>query len=225
MLGELHTNHYVVVRNFQELYAFLERVESEDVFLRIWNDESRNELDDVMNEVTRLLLNFVTSAMTRVACVRNIIKRYYKGKPFFTQYQEEVSRRFRGNALAEFVQGLRNYSTHYALPFAGAKMHYSKDVGLSHYFMLDRETLLNSGVFGATAEESHKGRGYLEQSKGDIVIRDVAWRYFVHAHNFHAWLEAEVSRMHRDELEWLYATNAELQAVLAPIRDRIRRMD
>ena len=169
-LGELYTNHYVVVRNIQELHKFLAKCEDPDSFDQLWAYGKQEQLDDAMREVTRLLLNYLTSASARVESTRIMMRRRYGAQPFFKIYQNEVNRLFKGNTLAEFVEGLRNYSAHYAFPIVGGKMEFEQTSGMRQFFMLDRDGLLSSGF-----DWRKKGGAYLKQSGDEIVIRDFTW--------------------------------------------------
>ena len=206
-LGELYTNHYVVVRNIQELHKFLAKCEDPDSFDQLWAYGKQEQLDDAMREVTRLLLNYLTSASARVESTRIMMRRRYGAQPFFKIYQNEVNRLFKGNTLAEFVEGLRNYSAHYAFPIVGGKMEFEQTSGMRQFFMLDRDGLLSSGF-----DWRKKGGAYLKQSGDEILIRDFTWEHFVRIHNFQAWLERQLHAMHQEELDWLHAASAEITA-------------
>lgn len=206
-LGELHTNHYVVARNFDELQKFVATCESPDSYDQLWAVGMKDKLDDAMREVTRLVLNYVASASARVASTRNMMRRRYGTHPFFAVYQSEVNRLFKGNALTGFVEDLRNYSLHYALPIVGGKQQFDQTGGMRQYFILDRDDLLKSGF-----DWQKKGEAYLKQSSDEIIIRDFTWEHFVRIHNFQAWLERQLHAMHQEELDWLYAASAEIAA-------------
>lgn len=215
-LGELHTNHYVVVRNIQELQGFLAKCEDPDSLAQLWAYGKKERLDDAMSEVTRLLLNYLTSASARVESTRNMMRRRYGAQPFFKVYQNEVNRLFKGNALVEFVEGLRNYSVHYALPVVGGKWQFDQTSGMRHYFVLDKDYLLSSGF-----DWHKKGEAYLRQSGDEIIIREFTWGHFVRIHNFQVWLEQRLHTMHKGELDWLYAASAEIGAAVKKIYKNI----
>lgn len=216
-LGELNTNHYVVFENFRELRRFLEQTESPDAFVHLWSAGKKAQLEQAMSEVTRLLLNFITSASARTSSSRRMIRRRYKGHPFLDLYQRVVDIRIKSKPVVGFVEDLRNYSLHYALPFAGAHWRYEQDQDTQvssskQYFALDKNNLL-SGNFGW----SEKSAPFLQETDNEIIIRDFATEYFVLVHNFQSWLEKEIHDQHQEELEWLYSASAEINAAMKPL--------
>jgi hypothetical protein len=219
-LRELHTNHYVVVRNFRELHQFLQMAQSPEAFPGLWAAGKRTELEQPMSEVTRLLLNFITAAAARTNSSRRMIKRRYKGQPFLDLYQQVVDHRIKGKPVVGFVEDLRNYSLHYALPLAGAYWRYEQDPHTeasthTQSFTLRKEGLLSSGFEWSET----KGQPYLTQADENIHIQDFAVEYFVIIHNFQAWIEQTLHERHRNELEWLYNSSAEIKAALDKMRE------
>lgn len=215
-LNELYVNHYVVARNFQELQTFLETTEDPDTYQ--WVAERKDLLHQAMHEVTRLLLNYISSAKARIDNSRNMIRKRYEGKPFFESYNQEIALRFRDNLISEFIEGLRNYSVHYSLPFAGAHWQYTADTetqpgSIRQFFTLSRERLLSSGF-----DWSKKGLPYLESAGKEIVIREFTTEYFEIIRNFDMWIEQELNRLHKEELDWLYTANARVRAELDQMR-------
>ncbi|RIK33058.1 MAG: hypothetical protein DCC55_35680 [Chloroflexi bacterium] len=219
-LRELHTNHYVVSQNFRELYQFLQKAQDPEAVTYLWVAGKRAELDLAMAEVTRLLLNFITAASARTNSSRRMIKSRYKGKPFFDLYQRVVNHRIKGKPVVGFVEDLRNYSLHYALPLAGAHWKYEQDPAMQtgtyrQFFALSKEGLISSKF--VWSEE--KGKPYLAQAAGDILVQEFTTEYFVLIHNFQVWVEQTLYDQHRDELDWLYEASAEIKAAMDKIME------
>ena len=213
-LRQLRANYYVVFTNCQDLHEFLRNVENRDSFPHMWVVGKADKRYEAMLETTRLLLNFLASACARIESTRNLMRKRYRNKPFFRCYQAKVDQVFKGNDLTEFVEGLRNYSLHYSLPFANARWEFNKEEGIRHFFTLDRDVLLGSGFFEEKNGTPKKGRNYLAQCGKEINIREFTGQYIALIHNFQAWLERELKHMHKEELEWLYGASHESQLEL-----------
>lgn len=113
----LQDNFYIVSQNHNELSSLLKAAQDPKKF---WLGDKRKELKKMLPELSRLLLNFITSSSARIGNTRRVLGRAYKNTPFMFNYQAEVNRRFRKNHVSKFVEDLRNYSFHYSIPLAGA---------------------------------------------------------------------------------------------------------
>ena len=133
--------------NYRELKRAASGLSSEDDastirLLELWSE--RGELYRLLDEVNRLLHNFLASARTLVDHMRVHIRTSHGGTRFEGQYQEEVEKRFIGTPVTKFVHCLRNYNLHYRIPLVDASMNVSfesagrvKEMRHSIYLRLD----------------------------------------------------------------------------------------
>lgn len=133
--------------NYRELKRAASGLSSEDDaatirLLELWSE--RRELYRLLDEVNRLLHNFLASAKTLVDHTRVHIQTNHGGTRFDAQYQEEVQKRFSSSPVTKFVHCLRNYNLHYRIPLVDVSMNVSfesagqvKEMRHSIYLRLD----------------------------------------------------------------------------------------
>lgn len=198
----LGSNYYVFRRNFLELRRLLISAQSEASHDKLWAFGKQDQMFTIINELTRLLYNFLASAKTLVDYTRRIIKESYSGSEFFREYIREKNRRFVNNPAAKFIVDLRHYSQHGQLPFTSADYHYSVDLASNEpqetrTFVLDKSVLLKWSRWTSTSKL------YLNQSKDDPVVLEVIDEYYKNVWGFHRWLREQLFELHADELAWL----------------------
>lgn len=107
--------------------------------------DMRNDalMDGYIREVTRLVHNLVASVGTTIDHTRRVIMEAYPepSNPIRI-INRQSARNFQENGELLFVQDLRNYTLHRALPPLLANLHFGKDVGLDHTITLKVATLL-----------------------------------------------------------------------------------
>lgn len=109
-----HTNH-------SELICRIEYFKSDEA-MQLWGVRNRAQMDLFLKEITRLLHNFLASAMTLVEHTRILARELYKDADFWMEYESQIGKEFTSNALAQFIQDLRNYILHCDLPVAFASL-------------------------------------------------------------------------------------------------------
>ncbi|MBN8583027.1 MAG: hypothetical protein J0L96_20345 [Anaerolineae bacterium] len=208
-LETLTTNYYVFNRNYQELKKVLDAVKSPKNLFELWDLKNRDKLDIVINEVIRLFHNYLASAKTLVDHTRIVIREWYKDTAFIDEYNKEINLRFENNPLAGFVEGLKNYSLHYTLPFANATMSATiKEDGTSD--IPDFSFVLYKSDLAVWSEWPKKAQAFLNGSGDEISINQIIEEYFRGVEDFHKWMFQRLNEIHRKDLEWLNDMNEKL---------------
>ena len=88
--------------------------------LGLWSE--RGKFCSLLDEVARLLHNFLASAMTLVDHTRAHINTRHAGTAFEKEYQQHIRESFTANPVSRFVQCLRNYNLHYSLPVVSGRL-------------------------------------------------------------------------------------------------------
>ena len=208
-LETLETNYYVFSKNYQELEKILDAVKIPKNLFELWDLKNRDKLDAINNEVIRLFHNYLASAKTLVDHTRIVISEWYKNTAFIDEYNKEISLRFENNPLAGFVEGLRNYSLHYTLPFVNATMSATiiedgtSDIPDFSFILNKSDLLLWSGW-------AKKSRAFLNDSGDEISINQIAESYFKEVEDFHKWMFIRLTEIHQKDLEWLRDMNQKM---------------
>jgi hypothetical protein len=204
-LGRLETlraNFYVFNRNYQELKKLLETLKKGETAFHLWDLRNGQQLDIAINEVLRMLQNYLASAKSLVDQTRVIIRGWYTETNFMHEYEKQVDSRFVGNPLAGFIEDLRNFSLHYSLPLANATFSVKT---------IDQKTKKAAADFSFVLKKSDlliwkgwkKGKNFLNAIEDEINIETLADEYYKQILDFHSWLINSLQEIHKDDLLWL----------------------
>jgi hypothetical protein len=108
--------------NYVWLVRALDHFGREEVLMRLWSEDNRAKLASFIDEVTRLLHNFLAGAKSLVDHTRVFTDDMYEGHAFKKVYQDKVDRDLKHSPIVCFVQNLRNYVLHKQLPIASATL-------------------------------------------------------------------------------------------------------
>jgi hypothetical protein len=217
----LGANFFVFARNYQELKRLLKLVQTPKMSMRLWDLENRQELDAVINDVVRLLHNYLAAAKTLVDHTRALVPEWYTGSGFLAEYEAEVAFRFSENPISGFIEGLRNYSLHFSLPFAYATMKVTSSDGerlnqLESGFALSRSTLRQWQKWPA------KAYPFLNEAEDEIPLESLVDQYYQQVFDFHSWIEQRLLEIHHDELAWLSMMNQKMISLMPENEKRAR---
>lgn len=220
-LHKLRAPFYVLTRNHEELQQFLSMYETRERAPYESMAIYRENKQFIHLEIGRLLLNLLASAKAYVEYIRGLIRSNYQGESFYQSYKEQINIRFGDSDLVAFVEGLRNYTLHYALPASGALMQMFSSIEDDcttqdrFTFYLDRDVLLS--------EWRWKGKPYLESSGEKLIISEFEQEYYSLVAEFHSWLEHKLYDLHKGELEWLYKKASEHDELAASMLRAIQK--
>ena len=222
-LRTLGVNFFVFGRNFEELQNVLNLTEQPEKMLALWSLRNRPKLELLMQEVTRLMHNFLASAKTLVDHTRVLIRDWYQGTKFL---EAQVAKRFTSNSLVGFVEGLRNYSLHYALPFTGATFSIGKiEKGQSSLSDLRFSFSLSKSELLRWAKWPAKAKVYLQKAEEEIEIRTFVVPYYHQIENFHLWMYKRLQEIHADQLSWLSEMRSQALSLMSEEDKRERGLD
>ena len=225
-LRTLGVNFFVFGRNFEELQNVLNLTEQPEKMLALWSLRNRPKLELMMQEVTRLMHNFLASAKTLVDHTRVLIRDWYQGTKFLEEYESQVAKRFTSNSLVGFVEGLRNYSLHYALPFTGATFSIGKiEKGQSSLSDLRFSFSLSKSELLRWAKWPAKAKAYLQKAEEEIEIRTFVVPYYHQIENFHLWMYKRLQETHADQLSWLSEMRSQALSLMSEEDKRERGLD
>jgi hypothetical protein len=111
-IRDLRGSYYVFEGNYVWLVRALDHFGREEVSVRLWSEDNRAKLASFIDEVTRLLHNFLAGAKSLVDHTRVFTDDMYEGHAFKKVYQDKVDRDLKHSPIVCFVQNLRNYVLH-----------------------------------------------------------------------------------------------------------------
>ncbi len=133
----------MVKRNRDELIKALQLLKQLEVAPKLWSLSRRDSLHALMEEVGRLLHNFLSSAFSLVDYMRIHRKHLYLSSEFNQEIEAEIQKRFINDDDHLIAQGLRNYIMHISFPPVGATLHYvDGDKDFDSNFNISIESLL-----------------------------------------------------------------------------------
>ena len=167
------------------------------------------ELDQVFEEVLRLLHNFVAAALTLVDHTRVVYRELYESAKSFLDYQAEVDRRMVKDPLIQFVQKLRHLAQHVRLPTISIICEATRETGVSRRLVLHKDDLLRFGGWNDPAKV------YLTAAPETINLSDLVNAYTDEIRSFYNWMEERQRDIHSHDMQEVEKKQAEGTALLA----------
>lgn len=197
----------VFTGNAKELLRFLgEQQEPANAF-QLWALSNRDGFERFLDEVDRLLHNFVGAAMSLKDHGTRVRRKLLQDDAVDTrsdEYQARVDRDFTHAPLAQFVQQLRNYTVHERLPVATGQLSGVPGVSFESRIVLHPSELLKWPKWNSLA------RRYMETAGDDIAIEDVVKEYTAVVVAFNEWFRGALAARNRPQIEALEQGEAEI---------------
>jgi hypothetical protein len=209
-LAAVARSYRLFVANTQEFERFLGHFDTDvTARLELWDERNRQRFEAFLDEVDRLLHNYLAAAST----VRDHTRRLWQQHPpadaaATAEYERRVRDTFAEAPLAQFVQRLRNYSMHSKLPIARGQLTWSREHGDHSTVVLSKEALFRWNDWNAPA------RRFIETADENIDLRVVVRDYTAIVHDFNQWYGRAFVGGHLPAFDDLMARNANYAAVL-----------
>jgi len=194
----IRVSFYIFFRNYRELIELLDVLtKPETIELRAVKHREKHEI--AMREVARRLHNFLCAAESLGYHARRIMQIMYSGTSFEKKYLERTQKTFH-TPFANFVQDMRDFAVHCAVPPFSDIIHFKLDNGKvvnQHLgIRLTRSSLLKWKGWKAPSKKYLQG---LDTDEIDLL--EVVSRYTSTVRSFYRWLDQEQRRIHKNELE------------------------
>lgn len=213
-LENLMASYDLHMANYHELKEVVGPVEDPELLGRLWAVENRKGLSKVTSEVERRLHNFLASAMSLVAHTRTHIADLYEHSDFQTEYDHEKKKRLSARPVRCFVQDLRNYSQHYRLPIAIARLHFERVGEAENTFEATSSFRLNTSTLLRWDKWKAPSRAFMKASGDEINLAELTDEYMGLIHEFYTWFRDREIEIHEDSVARLEARKARLRAKL-----------
>lgn len=216
-LGALQSSFLVFEDNHKQLMSALEKFRDPKFYLPTLDVEHSERLDGFLQEVTRLLHNYVAAAISLADHTRVIANELYARSPFLSGFEEQVKQTFAELPVARFVHGLRSYMLHYRLPFPSSHLTATRDTN-SHEWNTQTHLSLTVPELKRWPRWHRRAIEYLDGAGIYVDLYQLVTDYTSTVVTFHNWLRARQREIHQGDLDELsrllnamHAVEAELE--------------
>ena len=187
---------YTFQRNYFQLLKLLEDYEDPQYLIKnkLWDYDQRHKLDQYLQEVCRLLHNFVASSKTLVDHSRIVISGIQEEKGFREEYGTWVETRFTNNGLVQFILNFRNYVLHQTMPFVFASM--SSDYE-------QRGIFLHINILKKNWQGNSVSFKYLNSLPVEVMLKHILKEYYEEISVFNKELEDRIEVVFETEFSEL----------------------
>ncbi len=214
----LEKSYFVFDANYLNLKHILDEFEQPMVFLKLWEERTRDRFDLFIDDVIRLFHNYLAGATTLLDHIDTLRDGLYEDTGFSEEYQARWEKEVGAPALPRFIEDLLVYMLHKGLPFALAELNFGR-IGSG----VEVESAIRLDV--AKLEEwehwSEKGREYLDTLEGKVKLDDVVGEHTAIVAGFYQWFVLRQSELHREALQEL----EELEGKRRDHRQKIRGIE
>jgi hypothetical protein len=186
----LEKSYFIFDINYLNLGHVLDEFEQPAVFLKLWEERTRDRFDLFIDDVIRLFHNYLAGALTLLDHMDTLRDALYGDEGFSEEYQ----------ALPHFMEDLLVYMLHQGLPFALAELNFGR---MGSGVEVDSAIRLDVDRLKDWEHWSEKGREYLGALSGKAKLHGLVKEYVDTVAGFYQWFVLRQSELHRDSLERL----------------------
>ena len=196
----LEKSYYIFDANYLNLGHVLDEFEQPTVFLKLWEERTRDRFDLFIDDVIRLFHNYLAGALTLLDHMDTLRDALYGDEGFSEEYQARWEERIGGPALPHFMEDLLVYMLHQGLPFALAELNFGR---MGSGVEVDSAIRLDVDRLKDWEHWSEMGREYLGALSGKAKLHGLVKEYADTVAGFYQWFVLRQSELHRDSLERL----------------------
>jgi hypothetical protein len=196
----LEKSYFIFDTNYLNLRHVLDEFEQPTVFLKLWEERTRDRFDLFIDDVIRLFHNYLAGALTLLDHMDTLRDALYGETAFSEEYQARWEERIERPALPRFMEDLLVYMLHQGLPFALAELSFGRMAGGVE---VDSAIRLDVDKLKEWEHWSEKGREHLGALSGKTKLHDLAKEYANTVAGFYQWFVLRQSELHHDSLERL----------------------
>jgi hypothetical protein len=205
-LAGLARTYRLFLGNDRELQQYLVASRETQRVLELWDVRNRNGFERFLDEIDRLLHNYVAAAATLRDHTRRVWEKHLTADAaLVAEYERRVAETFATAPVSQFVQALRNYTLHHRLAVARGRL--SMTAGkFDSAVVLGRSELLKWDGWPKPA------RAYLEAAARDIRIGGIVTEYTKAVTTFNDWFGHSFVGAHLPAFDDLARLEQELAA-------------
>lgn len=214
----LERSYFVFDTNYLNLKHILNEFEQPMVFMKLWEEKTRNRFDLFISDVIRLFHNYLAGANTLLYHIRTLHEEFSLSGDLSDEYQRRWNEQFGYHTLPNFLEDLLSYVLYEGLPFALAELNFGKvGVGMevSSAIRLDPRRL------GEWGQWSEKGREYLNSLKEKTKFEEIVNEHAATVVGFYQWFVTRQSEVQGEALEEL----KELESKRVNLKQKIENLE
>jgi len=203
-IRQLELMNHIFVTNYNYLKNFFLHVKKEENAIEIIKTGNQDSFDTFSFELTRHFFNFIMATKAYIDQTRRWVNTYYDNTDFKKKYSDEVKNTFANNILCKFIQDLRNYQTHYMIPFTAYSASFSTKEPFSFKISLDKNKLMEYKKWTVDSIS------YINSYEKDINVETFCTDYYVLVKDFYENFFSEIIKYHKKDLDDLKVIKNEL---------------
>jgi hypothetical protein len=196
----LEKSYFIFDTNYLNLVHLLDEFEQPTVFLKLWEERTRDRFDLFIDDVIRLFHNYLAGALTLLDHMDTLRDALYGDEGFSEEYQSRWEERIGGPALSRFMEDLLVYMLHQGLPFALAELNFGR---IGSGVEVDSAIRLDVNRLKDWEHWSEKGCEYLGTLSGKAKLHGLVKEYADTVAGLYQWFVLRQSELHRSSLERL----------------------
>lgn len=171
--------------------------------------DHRIELVEYMDELNRLVHNYVASSQSLVDLQREHYRELHEQKNSFPDYQKRVDDEFKNNPLCRFIQDLRNYFLHKGIPPITSQRVLNGLTGeIKSLILLNKEMLLST-----TYDWKKEAEIFINSLDRDLCLSDIFKKYHKHVFCFQSWFREEEHKIFRNQFDYVETKKLEIKTL------------
>ena len=198
----LEKSYFVFDANYLNLRHVLDEFEQPMVFLKLWEERTRDRFDLFIDDVIRLFHNYLAGGTTLLDHIDTLRDGLYGESRFSDEYQARWEEQIGAPPLPRFMEDLLVYMLHEGLPFALAELNFGR---MGSGVEVDSTIRLDVNRLKDWEHWSEGGREYLDALEGKVKLADVVGGYAAIVSGFYQWFVLRQSELHREALGELEA--------------------
>ena len=203
-LQALQASFSIFSGNFYELVQALAPLQDSQKSLPLCNYSSRENLESLLDQTSRLFHNFLASAFSLIDHMRVIIKKLYSETVFKDEYQTKLEQDIISQPIHGFIKRLRNYVQHNTLPILDLKITFANG-DLDFSVKMDVKILKEW-------KEWCSAKSYLDILGDSYCIGTLASEYFNLIEQFYIWLTQRQQSIHQSDIKKLQKMHQDLNS-------------
>jgi hypothetical protein len=208
------TSIYTFDKNFQDLIKLLNFLADDPRAEPLFWLRNRDQLMLVMQDIIRLIHNFVAAALSLIDHTRRLYNKLYPDTGQFLDYESKISSEFAHDPLSQFVKCLRQYCQHYKAPNLDVTTSWKQgDEKPTMTFNLLKVDLESFDGWSVTAKK------YLDGVTEKVNILEVAVKYREKVIAFYEWFQSRQGEIHAGELRYFREKESQLLSLM--LEDKI----
>ncbi len=211
---------YVFEINFKELELLLFTHSNVEETIQFEIEGKKASTKDYLDEVNRLLHNFLASVASLSDHARVLFVDVYKDRAL-AEYEEEIKRRFAKNPLAEFMRGLRHYYLHVRLPSVSSVRHMTPESSeVTTQLTIDELKKFHKWSRLAKKYMSSQTRTllaldvvqneYISRQTKTVNVLNAVQEYYNMVRDFYMWVDPRQKEIHSKEIAKVAAIEREI---------------